>query len=80
MQTELVAITHVLLYSSIHGVGPVTIHNDSKSALQALQQTTVAENKALLVHLKHLLLLHKFDIKTAGDSQLDTQSHWYSRK
>ena len=36
MQTELVAITQALLYSSTYGIGPVTIHTDSKSALQAL--------------------------------------------
>ena len=59
MQTELVAITQALLYSSTHGVGPVTIHTDAKSALQALQQATVAENKSLIMHLKLLLLLHK---------------------
>ena len=59
MQTELVAITQALLYSSTHGVEPVPIHTDSKSALRALQQATVGENKALMMHLKHLLLMHK---------------------
>ncbi|XP_066958312.1 uncharacterized protein [Macrobrachium rosenbergii] len=59
MQTELVAIRQALLYSSLENEeGPVIIHTDSKSSMQALQQIRIKENKALLAGIKSLLYQH----------------------
>ncbi|XP_066969028.1 uncharacterized protein [Macrobrachium rosenbergii] len=58
MQTELVAIRQALLYSLENEEGPVIIHTDSKSSMQALQQIRIKENKALLAGIKSLLYQH----------------------
>ncbi|XP_068233495.1 uncharacterized protein [Palaemon carinicauda] len=55
MQTELVAIKQALQYSIDNEEGPVVIHTDSRSPMQALQQEKNKENKALLADIKVLL-------------------------
>ena len=45
MQTELIAIKQALTYSLENENDRITIHTDCKSAMQALQQTKIKENK-----------------------------------
>ena len=52
MQIELVANIQALHLLQQHRVGPVTIHMVSKSTIQVLHQTKVAENRTSIVHLK----------------------------
>ena len=59
MQTELIALKQALHYSVNNEVGPVTIHTDCKSAVQALQTIKVKENKALIKEIRNLLYQHK---------------------
>ena len=59
MQTELVALKQALNYSLHNEQGPVTIHTDCKSAVQALQQIKIKENKSLLKNIQYLLYQHK---------------------
>ena len=59
MQTELIAIKQALTHSLENEVGPVTIHTDCKSAVQALQMTKVKENKSIIKDIQHLLYQHK---------------------
>ena len=58
MQTELAAIREALKYSISNGQGDITIHTDCKSALQALQQAKIKDNKTLIHDIKHLLRQH----------------------
>ncbi|XP_066989234.1 uncharacterized protein [Macrobrachium rosenbergii] len=58
MQTELVAIKQALVYSLENEEGPVIIHTDSKSSMQALQQPKNKENKALIADIKSMLYQH----------------------
>ena len=48
-----------LSYSLDNEAGPVTIHTDCKSAVQALQTIRVKENKALIKDIRSLLYQHK---------------------
>ena len=57
MQTELVAIKQALTYTKDNENGPVVIHCDSKSAMQALQQTKIKENRNLITSI-HVLIKH----------------------
>ena len=59
MQTELIALKQALLHSIANENGPVTIHTDCKSAVQALQTIKVKENKALIMDIRALLYQHK---------------------
>ena len=59
MQTELIALQQALQHSITYGEGPVTIHTDCKSAIQALQAKRVMENKDLILDIKNLLYQHK---------------------
>ena len=59
MQTELIALKQALLHSVNNEVGPVTIHTDCKSAVQALQQTQIKENKSIIKDIHYLLYQHK---------------------
>ena len=59
MQTELIALKQALSNSLLNEEGPVTIHTDCKSAVQALQQTKIKENKALITDIQNLLYQHK---------------------
>ena len=59
MQTELIALKQALQHSIASTEGPITIHTDCKSAMQALQSKAVTENKALIVEVKSLLYQHK---------------------
>ena len=59
MQTELVAILQALRYTEQHEIGPVVIHTDSLSAIQALQILKIKENKNLLSNIHLLLIKHK---------------------
>ena len=59
LQTELTAIRLTLTHSIQNGNGPVTIHTDSKSSLQALTQKQFRENTSLLSNIIHLLCQHK---------------------
>ena len=59
LQTELTAIRLTLLHSIQCEEGPITIHTDSKSSLQALQQKHFRENNQLLSNIIHLLCLHR---------------------
>ena len=59
MQTELIAIKQALLHSITNEVGPVTIHTDCKSAVQALQSIKIKENKSLIMDIQSLLYQHK---------------------
>ena len=59
MQTELVALAKALEHSLEYHNGPVVIHTDSLSAMQALQQSTIKENIKLLSTVKYLLYTHK---------------------
>ncbi|XP_068234183.1 uncharacterized protein [Palaemon carinicauda] len=58
MQTELVAIKQALQYSIEDEEGPIVIHTDSRSSMQALQQEKNKENKVLLANIKTLLYQH----------------------
>ncbi|XP_064082000.1 uncharacterized protein LOC135198383 [Macrobrachium nipponense] len=58
MQKELIAIRQALLYSLENEEGPLIIHTDSKSSMQALQQSKNKENKAMLAGIKILLHQH----------------------
>ncbi|XP_068236930.1 uncharacterized protein [Palaemon carinicauda] len=58
MQTELVAIKQALQYSIKNEEGPVVIHSDSRSTMQALQQEKNKKNKGLLADIKTLLYQH----------------------
>ncbi|XP_068206292.1 uncharacterized protein [Palaemon carinicauda] len=58
LQTELVAIQQALKYSTENEEGPVVIHTNSRSSLQALQQDKNKENKALIADIKSLLYQH----------------------
>ena len=58
MQTELAAIRETLKYSMSNGQGDITIHTDCKSALQALQQAKIKDNKTLIHEIKYLLIQH----------------------
>ena len=58
MQTELAAIREALKYSISNGQGDITIHTDCKSALQALQQAKIKDNKTLIHDIKYLLRQH----------------------
>ena len=64
MQTELVAILHALNFSFENGEGPVTIHTDSKSSVQALQKVKYKENKTLISSVKWRLYQHKLNNRT----------------
>ena len=64
MQTELVAILQALNFSLENREGPVTIHTDSKSAVQALQKVKYKENKTLISSVKWLLYQHKMNNRT----------------
>ena len=55
MQTELAAILQALNFSLENGEGPVTIHTNSKSTVQALQKVKYKENKTLINSVKLLL-------------------------
>ena len=59
MQTELIAIKQALKNSLDNEQGPITIHTDSRSAMQALSQAHHKENKELLTSIKLLLHLLK---------------------
>ena len=59
MQTELVAIKQALTYTKDNENGPVVIHCDSKSAIQALQQTKIKENKNLITSIQVLVQQHQ---------------------
>ncbi|XP_064117582.1 ribonuclease H-like [Macrobrachium nipponense] len=58
MQTELIAIIQARLYSLENEEGPVIIHTDSKSSMQACNNNKNKENKALLAGIKTLLHQH----------------------
>ncbi|XP_068224012.1 uncharacterized protein [Palaemon carinicauda] len=58
LQTELVAIQQALRYSIENEEGPVVIHTDSRSSMQALQQDKNKENKSLIADIKSLLYQH----------------------
>ncbi|XP_068237077.1 uncharacterized protein [Palaemon carinicauda] len=58
MQTELVAIQQPLKHSIENEEGPVVIHTDSNSSMQALQQAKNKENKAQPADIKALLYRH----------------------
>ncbi|XP_064118940.1 uncharacterized protein LOC135223949 [Macrobrachium nipponense] len=58
MQTELMAIRQAMLYLLENEEGPVIIHTDSKSSMQALQQQKNKESKALLAGIKTPLHQH----------------------
>ena len=59
MQTELIAIKQALNHSISNEVGPVTIHTDCKSAVQALQSERIKENRSIILDIKNLLYQHK---------------------
>ena len=59
MQTELIAMKQALTYSLENEEGPITIHTDCKSAMQALQQNKIKENKVLIKDILYLLHQHK---------------------
>ena len=59
MQTELIALKQALLHSITNEIGPVTIHTDCKSAVQALQSIKIKENKSLIKDIQRLLYQHK---------------------
>ena len=59
MQTELIALKQALQHSITNTAGPITIHTDCRSAIQALQAKRVTENKALIMDVKNLLYQHK---------------------
>ena len=59
MQTELIALKQALTHSVNNEAGPVTIHTDCKSAVQALQQIKIKENKSLIKDIQYLLYQHK---------------------
>ena len=59
MQTELIALKQALLHSIEKEKGPVTVHTDCKSAVQALQTIKVKENKSLIMDIRRLLYQHK---------------------
>ena len=58
MQTELAAIRETLRYSISEGQGDITIHTDCKSALLALQQAKIKDNKELIHDINNLLRQH----------------------
>ncbi|XP_068225093.1 uncharacterized protein [Palaemon carinicauda] len=58
LQTELVAIQQALRYSIENEEGPIVIHTDSRSSMQALQQDKNKENKSLIADIKSLLYQH----------------------
>ena len=64
MQTELVAILQALEFSLGNREGPVTIHTDCKSAVQALQKVKYKENRALIHSVRWLLYQHKQNNRT----------------
>ena len=55
MQTELAAIRETLKHTISNDQGNITIHTDCKSALQAIQQHKIKDNKTLITDIKHLL-------------------------
>ena len=59
MQTELIAIKEALKHSIQNQNENITIHTDCKSAMQALQQLKVKENKSLISDIQQLLYQHK---------------------
>ena len=59
MQTELIAIKQALENSNNFQNENVTIHTDCKSAMQALQQTKIKENKSIIKDIQYLLYQHK---------------------
>ena len=59
MQTELIALKQALQHSIDNGEGPVTIHTDCKSAVQALQTIKIKENKSVIMDIKSLLYQHE---------------------
>ena len=58
MQTGLAAIRETLKHTISNGQGNITIHTDCKSALQAIQQHKIKDNKTLITDIKHLLRQH----------------------
>ena len=58
MQTELAAIRETLKHTISNDQGNFTIHTDCKSALQAIQQHKIKDNKTLITDIKHLLRQH----------------------
>ena len=64
MQTELIAIKQALRNSLDNEQGSITIHTDSRSAMQALSQAKHKENKELLTSIKLLLHLLKEEGRT----------------
>ena len=58
MQTEQAAIRETLKHTISNGQGNITIHIDCKSALQAIQQHKIKDNKTLITDIKHLLRQH----------------------
>ena len=58
MQTELAAIRETLKHTISNDQGNITIHIDCKSALQAIQQHKIKDNKTLITDIKHLLRQH----------------------
>ena len=59
MQTELIALKQALQHSITEEAGPVTIHTDCKSAVQAIQLIKIKENKSLIMDIQSLLQQHK---------------------
>ena len=59
MQTELIAIAEALRYTATNEDRPVVIHCDSLSALQALQQTKIKQNRNLISNIHLLINQHK---------------------
>ena len=59
LQTELAAIKQALTYSISNERGPVVIHTDSMSSLQALKQTRLKENINLITSILGLLKQHQ---------------------
>ena len=59
MQTELIALKQALTHSVNNETDHVTIHTDCKSAVQALQQLKIKENKSLIKDIQYLLYQHK---------------------
>ena len=59
LQTELAAIKQTLAYSIANEQGPVVIHTDSRSSLQALQQTNPKENRHLIHSIITLMQQHR---------------------
>ena len=58
MQTELTVIRETFKHTISNGQGNIKIYTDCKSAVQAIQQHTIKDNKTLITDIKHLLRQH----------------------